>query len=96
MDIQKIRSDFPMLRAHKKMQGHPLVFLDNASTTFKPDCVIDAMNLYYTEETCNSHRGDYDMSVVVDGRVKTARETVARFLNASPRRLSSPPARRLP
>lgn len=84
MDIQKIRSDFPMLRAHKKMQGHPLVFLDNASTTFKPDCVIDAMNLYYTEETCNSHRGDYDMSVVVDGRVKTARETVARFLNASP------------
>ena len=76
-----------MLRSEKKMQGHPLVFLDNASTTFKPDRVLEAMDRYYKEETCNSHRGDYDMSVVVDGRVASARKTVAKFLNADPKEI---------
>ena len=41
LDLDKIRSDFPMLRNHIQMQGKPLVWLDNASTTFKPDCVIN-------------------------------------------------------
>ena len=54
-DVKAIRNDFPMLREGKMMQGHPLVFLDNASTTFKPDCVIDAMDEYYKELTSNSH-----------------------------------------
>lgn len=45
-DIDKIRRDFPMLD-NKKMQNKPLIFLDNASTTFKPQCVIDKMNEYY-------------------------------------------------
>ena len=60
-DPVKVRQDFPMLRQGKTMQGHPLVYLDNASTTFKPDCVIEAMDHYYREETSNSHRGDYDL-----------------------------------
>ena len=59
-DIKKIREQFPMLKG-KKMQGHPLVYLDNASTTFKPQCVIDATVKYYSEETANHHRGDYDL-----------------------------------
>ena len=84
IDVENIRKDFPMLRTPRTMQGKPLVFLDNSSTTMKPDSVIAAMNRYYTEETCNSHRGDYDLSVIVDREVEKTRECVARFLNASP------------
>ena len=61
LDLDKIRSDFPMLRNHIQMQGKPLVWLDNASTTFKPDCVINETVRYYSFETANSHRGDYDL-----------------------------------
>ena len=43
-DVEKVRKDFPMLSTGKTMQGHPLVYLDNASTTFKPECVIEAMD----------------------------------------------------
>lgn len=80
-DIERIRRDFPMLRG-KTMQGKPLIFLDNASTTFKPDCVIAAINRYYNDETSNSHRGDYDLCYVADQTVARARKTVASFLNA--------------
>ena len=79
-NLDKIRAQFPMLN-NKTMQGKPLVFLDNASTTFKPQCVIDAMNDYYTNYTSNSHRGDYDLCNKVDNEVYKAREEVARFLN---------------
>ena len=64
------------------MQGHPLVFLDNASTTFKPDCVIEAMDEYYRDITSNSHRGDYDLCALTDKRIERARETIADFLHA--------------
>ena len=80
-DIKEIRKHFPMLNGNKKMQGKPLVFLDNASTTFKPQCVIDAMDKYYTEMSVNSHRGDYDLSFAVDEEVRKSRETVAKFVN---------------
>ena len=43
IDPYKLRNDFPMYRNRIKMQGKPLVWLDNASTTFKPDCVLDAV-----------------------------------------------------
>ncbi|HBB05086.1 MAG TPA: hypothetical protein DCZ41_00570, partial [Firmicutes bacterium] len=56
-----IRKDFPMLRNNIEMQGKKLVWLDNASTTFKPDCVLDAVKEYDTSMTANSHRGDYDL-----------------------------------
>ena len=82
-DLKKIREQFPMLK-EKKMQGRPLVYLDNASTTFKPQCVIDAMNNYYTNETANSHRGDYDLLANMDNKVYETRKTVARFLNCEP------------
>lgn len=81
-DVWKIRQDFPMIRNGKQMQGHPLVFLDNASTTFKPDCVIETMDAYYRDETSNSHRGDYDLCYQADKRIESARRTVAKFLNA--------------
>ena len=82
-DLKKIREQFPMLN-NKKMQGHDLVYLDNASTTFKPQCVIDAMNSYYTNETANSHRGDYDLLANMDNKVFETRKTVARFINCEP------------
>ena len=80
-DVNKIRKDFPMLQ-NKKMQNKPLIFLDNASTTFKPQCVIDKMNEYYTKETSNSHRGDYDLCYNIDVEVAKARETIAKFINS--------------
>ena len=78
----KIRDDFPMLRSYKTMQGHPFIYLDNASTTFKPDCVAEAENFYNTQQTCNSHRGDYDLSYDVDEHVRLTRLLIASFLNA--------------
>lgn len=82
IDPYKVRKDFPMLNSNKKMQGHDLVFLDNASTTFKPQCVIDAVTTYLSDETSNSHRGDYDLCFNVDQKVDEARKVVAGLLNA--------------
>ena len=82
IDLAKIRSAFPMLRNLPKMQGHDLVWLDNSSTTFKPDSVIAAINRYYCEETSNSHRGDYDLCYQMDQEVLKARQAVARFIHS--------------
>ena len=82
-DIKEIRKQFPMLNG-KTMQNKPLVFLDNASTTFKPQSVIDAVSEYYTEHNSNSHRGDYDLAYNMDQTVLKARETVAHFVNCDP------------
>ena len=81
-DPYKIRQDFPMFKNKTQMQGHDLVFLDNASTTFKPQCVIDAMNYYNEFETSNSARGDYDTMYHVDQRLQATRQLVANFINA--------------
>jgi len=83
-DVKKIREQFPMLDGTKKMQGKPLVYLDNASTTFKPQCVIDAVTNYYSNETANSHRGDYDLLYNMDQNVLKCRNTVAHFVNCKP------------
>ena len=80
-DVYKIRKQFPMLNNDIKMQNKPLTFLDNCSTTFKPQCVIDAMNDYYTKYNSNSHRGDYDLSVNADTKIEEARKEVASLVN---------------
>ena len=82
LDPYKIRNDFPMYRNKIKMQGKDLVWLDNASTTFKPDCVLEAVSRYYTKETSNSHRGDYDVCFNMDMEVLNARRAVAKFINS--------------
>ena len=82
-DVYEIRKQFPMLNG-KTMQGKPLVYLDNASTTFKPQCVIDAMNSYYYELNANSHRGDYDLMYQMDVKVQETRKTIAKFVNCEP------------
>ena len=80
-DIKKVRADFPMLNG-KTMQGKPLVFLDNASTTFKPYSVIKAIDEYYLEKNSNSHRGDYDLCYDMDVEIQKTRETIAKFINS--------------
>ncbi len=81
MDQKRFLQDFPMLQG-KSMQGHPLVWLDNASTTFKPFSVLKAVESYYTTYTSNSHRGDYDLCYQMDAMVAEARKTVADFIHA--------------
>ena len=81
IDVQRLRSDFPMLHG-KKMQGCDLIYFDNAATTFKPQAVRAAVDYYYTDITCNAHRGDYDLSYTVDQAYEGTRERVARFLHA--------------
>ena len=80
--LDEIRKQFPMLDGSKTMQGHPLVFLDNASTTFKPYCVIKAIEEYYTDYTANHHRGDYDLCYKVDVKVQEVRQKIANFINS--------------
>lgn len=86
MDIGSIRKDFPLLS--QTMMGQPLIYLDNAATTLKPTCVIDAVTRYYTQMGANAHRGDYALSAMVDEAFEAARAQVAEFLHAkSPRQI---------
>ena len=78
-DVNKIRKDFPMLT---NPNASDLTFLDNASTTFKPQCVIDGVTEYYTTYTANSHRGDYDTCFKVDQKIEETRKLIAEFVNA--------------
>lgn len=81
-NIDEIRKQFPMLDGKKTMQGHPLVFLDSASTSLKPYSVIKAIEEYYSDYTANHHRGDYDLCYKVDKKVQEVREKVAKFINS--------------
>ena len=80
LDVAKIRRDFPIL--HRKVRGRPLVYLDNASTTQKPEAVIRALERYYREENSNIHRGVHYLSERATAAYEEARDKVRRFLNA--------------
>jgi len=79
-DIQKIRNDFPILR--QKVHGKPLVYLDNAATSQKPQQVIDRIQRYYTMENSNINRGVHYLSEEVTREYEEARLKVRSFLNA--------------
>ena len=79
-DVARIRADFPILR--RSVRGKPLVYLDNAATTQKPQSVIDRIVRYYTEENSNVHRGVHYLSEVATAAYEDARTTVKRFVNA--------------
>lgn len=78
IDVKSVRKDFPMLKEDSKV-----IYFDNASTSFKPTCVLEEIEKYYKEYTANAHRGDYTLSYEVDVRYEKARETVAKFINAN-------------
>ena len=80
-DVRKIREDFPILK--QKMHGKPLVYLDNAATSQKPQAVIDALVNYYTQYNANIHRGVYLLSERSTQAYEDARVKLQRFLNAA-------------
>lgn len=83
-DVDKIRSEFPILQ--EKMHGKPLVFLDNAASTQKPNVVIDTIANYYRSENANIHRGVYRLSEIASEKYEAARKTVQQFINANSER----------
>ncbi|WP_421266500.1 aminotransferase class V-fold PLP-dependent enzyme [Aeromonas veronii] len=76
----QLRSQFPALA--QEVNGHPLVYLDNAATTQKPQAVLDAIAHYYGADNANVHRAAHALSGRATRAFETARETVARFINA--------------
>lgn len=80
IDTNKIRADFPILG--RKIYDRPLVYLDNAATTQKPLCVLDAMRNEYLNVNANVHRGVHWLSQQATELHEAARETVRKFINA--------------
>ena len=80
-DVQRVREDFPILR--QMVRDKPLVYLDNAATTQKPQSVIDTLLQYYGAQNANIHRGVYKLSVKATELYEEARRKVRAFLNAS-------------
>lgn len=80
-DVERIRRDFPIL--HQKVNGHDLVYLDNAATTQKPRAVIDAVTRYYLEDNANIHRGVHELSQRATEAYEKARVKVQRHINAA-------------
>ena len=79
-DIDKIRSDFPILS--REVNGKPLVYLDNGASAQKPQAVIDAVTRGYAEEYANVHRGLHYLSNLATDKYEAVRGKIARFLNA--------------
>ena len=80
-DVESIRKDFPILR--QQMRGHPLVYLDNAATTQKPQLVLDTLARYYAAGNANIHRGVYELSEDATAAYDGARSKVKQLLNAA-------------
>lgn len=78
--VETIRKDFPVL--HQEFYGRPLVYLDNAATTQKPNAVIDRMTRFYREEYGTVRRGVYALSEKATQAYEQARAHIARFINA--------------
>jgi len=81
-DSNQIKKDFPILA--RQVHGKPLVYLDNAATTQKPQVVIDAISRYYENHNANTHRGIHVLGEEATEIQEGGREIVARFLNAEP------------
>jgi len=81
MDVLAIKEQFPIL--HQNINGHPLVYLDNAASTQKPRAVLDAIKRYYEWDNANVHRGVHTLGSRATDAFEGAREKVARFLNAA-------------
>jgi cysteine desulfurase / selenocysteine lyase len=80
-DVARVRADFPILR--RQVRGRPLVYLDNAATTQKPQSVIDAIAGYYTGLNANVHRGVHELSERATEAYEGSREKVRAYFNAA-------------
>jgi cysteine desulfurase/selenocysteine lyase len=83
LDVRRLRRDFPILARH--VNGKPLVYLDNAATSQKPQSVIDCESRYYAECNANVHRGVHSLSQLATEAYEAARDSVQRFINAEER-----------
>ena len=79
-DVEAIRRDFPILR--ERVNGHPLIWLDNGATTQKPQSVIDRISYFYEHENSNVHRAAHELAARATDAYESAREKTRRFLNA--------------
>ena len=80
-DVERVRSDFPILQ--QRVNGHQLVYLDNAATSQKPKAVIDAIVRYYEHDNANIHRGVHYLSQRATEEFESARKVVQSFINAA-------------
>ena len=80
IDTKRIREDFPILK--REVHGKPLVYLDNAATTQKPQVVIDALVEYYSSYNANIHRGIHALAEEATGKYEATRQKVADFIGA--------------
>jgi len=80
LDVGRIRKDFPIL--HQQVHGKPLVYLDNAATSQKPQAVVDALTHFYGYDNSNVHRGVHTLSMRATTAYEGAREKTRRFINA--------------
>jgi cysteine desulfurase/selenocysteine lyase len=83
-DVERIREDFPALQ--QEVHGKPLIYLDNAATSQKPQVVIDALTSYYARDNANVHRGVHLLSERATEAYERARDRIQRHLNAGSRR----------
>src|ERR1019366_10528391 len=81
LDVTAIRKDFPILA--QQVHGKPLIYLDNAATSQKPKCVIEALTRFYQMDNANIHRGVHQLSERSTQSYEAARGKVQRFLNAA-------------
>ena len=81
IDPHALRSDFPILRT--TVHGKPLIYLDSASTSQKPQVVIDAVDEFYREYNANVHRGIYEIGERSTAAYEKSRAQIARFIGAS-------------
>ncbi|MBI3086934.1 MAG: aminotransferase class V-fold PLP-dependent enzyme, partial [candidate division NC10 bacterium] len=79
--VERIRQDFPALQV--RVHGKPLVYLDNAATSQKPQVVIDRITRYYLSENSNIHRGVHFLSDLATQAYESTRDRVRQFLNAA-------------
>ena len=79
-DWSALRADFPIL--DQEINGHPLIYFDNAATSQKPRAVLDAIQRYYEHDNANVHRGIHELSNRATGAYEAARERAAKFINA--------------
>jgi cysteine desulfurase/selenocysteine lyase len=80
LNVARVRADFPILT--RDIHGKPLVYLDNAATTQKPQVVLDAIAAYYSGINANVHRGVHELSARATDAFEAARERVRTFFNA--------------
>ena len=80
INVNEIRKDFPILS--RKVNGKPLVYLDNGATSQKPQVVIDAINNYYTNDNANIHRGVHTLSQAATTAYEVSRKKIQTWINA--------------